>query len=219
MRNLLVLAACSFMAVGCFKVPPPLPPVKLVDASEMTWIIEKVMARWENEEGRRLKLEHSEIRYQGNNFALRLELSSQEILEMCEARFLAADFVEDLLREINTNPIVGCQLACYPMTAEQLKIDINFESYFGKYIDPYYIGYIEMKGGMVYYYAFDQKDRERYSWHARVEPYWKTRELAAIMRATRKQYDDAHRCILPDVLPEKFDLPELGPECQYKRHF
>lgn len=195
------------------------PPAKVVDASEMTWVLEKVIAKWEREEGRRLKLEHAQIRYHGNYLNFRLEISSQEILELTEARFLFADFVEDLLRDINTNPIIAEGLPAGPFTAANFSIDINFESYFGKYIDPLYIGYIEMRQGMVRYYAFDQKDRERYLWHARCEPYWKTRELAAIQRETRKQFDEQHPCHLPIVIPEQFDLPELGPECRFKIRF
>gem|GEM_PF-3600675 len=219
MRKLLMFLSLSFAAFSCARVAPPPPPTKLVSASEITWITEKVMAKWENQEKRRLKLEHSELRYTGNRLTFRLELSSQAILEVCEARSLFADFIEDLLREINTDPIVSGELTDYPFTAEQLHVDINFESFFGKYVDPFYIGYIEMRRGMVRYYAFDQKDRERYMWHARCEPYWKTRELAAIQRETRRQFIEQNPCTVPNFFPELYELPGTGPECRFNMKF
>lgn len=218
MRALII--AVIFLCTGCMRGTTPIQPVKFVNSSEMTWIIEKVMAKWENEEGRRLRLAHSEIRYRGNRMTLRLELFSQAILEVRYARYLMADFVEDILREINTNPIVSEGLVSYPFSPDQLCIDINFESFFGKYVDPLYIGYIEMRQGMMRYYAFDQKDQERYLWHARCEPYFKTREIASIQRATRKQFDLEHMCPEPGYIEEYFDIGDPdNPECRYKRKF
>jgi hypothetical protein len=219
MRKYLTLLSSLLLAVGCIRQGPPPPPMKLISPPEMTWIVEKIMAKWENQEKRRLRLEHSEICYCGNTPMLRLELSSQAILEMCEARFLFADFIEDLLREINTDPIISGQLSEYPFTPEQLLVDINFESFFGKYVDPFYIGYIEMRAAIVRYYAFDQKDRERYIWHARCEPYLKTREIAAIQRETRKQFHLQNPCTLPNYFPELYELPGTGPECRWNMRF
>lgn len=217
MHRLLYIAILFFSSCSYSRLPPP-SPQKFVDSSEVTWVVEKIAVKWSHECGRRLRLEHSQICYFNESPTLRLELSSQEILEVKEARYLLVDFVEDLLRELNTNPIIVDGLT-YPLQPEQLRIDINFESFFGVYIDPFYIGYVQLKEGYARYYAFDQKDRERYSWHSRVEPYTKSRELAMMERAAEAQFEAEHDCI-EAPLEGLFDLDLQGNDrCLYKRKF
>lgn len=198
---------CLLLACGCTTVYHECPPVKVIDADEMTWIVERLMAKYKHSEGRRLKLEHSSTIYETAVVRLRLEISSQEILEVEKARHLLVDFVEELLRDINSNPIISNQLITYPFDPDRLQITINFESFFGQYIDPYYVGCIEMRGGMVRYSAFDMKDDRWHSWHSRVEPYEKSREISMIERAAKKAYEDERAC-QPRMLEELFTPPE-----------
>lgn len=200
MRTLALI--CSLLFSGCTTVYHQSNPVKVIDSEEMTWIVQKVMTKYKHAEGRRLKLEHSSTLYDKNIRGLRLEISSQEILEVNQARDLFVDLVEDFLKEINTNPIISNELSSYPFTPDQLDIAINFESFFGIYVDPFYVGCVEMKCGMVRYSAFDMKDRYWHSWHSRVEPYSKTREISILERAAEKDYQNA-RCP-PRHLTEQF---------------
>lgn len=180
---------------------------KVVDSDEMTWIVQKVAAKWKHQDYRRIRLEHSHASYSDTFTQVHLEFSSQEILEVDQARNLLVDMTEDLLREINTNAIIADELSPYPFSADQLHIEINFETYIGEYVDPYYIGCVELKNGFAYYYAFDEKDQDWYNWHARVESYSKTREVSMLSRAAEKQFVDESPCSTPKHLEELF-MPE-----------
>lgn len=182
------------------------PPVKVIDSEEVTWIVSKVMARWKHRKYQRLRLEHSQTHYSTAITGLQLEISSMEILTIVEARNLIVDFVEELLREINSSPILSCQMNVYPFTANQLQIDINFASFHGIHIDPYYIGYLSLVEGMVRYYAFDTKDQMWQVWHSRAEPYTKAREISVLGRAADKFVDEERQLECPRHLDELFPL-------------
>lgn len=200
--RMLALIGCLLLC-GCTTVYHESSPVKVIDSDEMTWIVEKVMTKYRHREGGRLKLEHSGTYYETSINLVRLEISSQEILEVNAARHLFVDLVEDLLREINSNPIISNELSVYPFTPDRLKIEINFESFFGLYVDPFYVGCIEMHAGMVRYSAFDMKDDHWHSWHSRVEPYTKSREISMLERAAERDYENQRICH-PPVLQELF---------------
>ncbi len=84
MRSLLFF--CLLLICGCTTITRVSNPVKVIDSEEMTWIVETVMAKWRHEAGRRLKLEHSSLYYDTYDQCFRLEISSQEILEIDVAR-------------------------------------------------------------------------------------------------------------------------------------
>ena len=186
---------CFLFLCGCTAPRAAPVPVKIVDSEEMTWIVEKVTARWKHRDYQRLKLEHSQLHYNLDGItSLNLELSSQEILEVCPARDLLVDFVEELLLEININPIISDQLASVPFTPDLISLEINFESFHGTFVDPFFIGCICMSDGMVRYSAFDMKEemlwRSYRSWHSQVEPYTKSREISKIGRAADKAFQE-----------------------------
>ncbi len=210
MRSLLLI--CLLFVCGCTTVTRVSNPIKVIDSEEMTWVVETVMAKWRHEEGRRLKLEHSSLYYDTSIVALRLEISSQEIIEIDVARALLVDFVEDLLREINTNPIVSNELISYPFTPNMLNIEINFESFHGIYVDPFYVGCIALSNGMARYNAFDMKDDKWYTWHSRVEPYTKTREISIIERAADKKFMNNRKKVCEPRLIDEHML-HMDPFC------
>ncbi|MBA3239411.1 MAG: hypothetical protein H0T62_13865 [Parachlamydiaceae bacterium] len=187
---------CFLFLCGCAAPRVELAPVavKVVDSEEMTWIVEKITARWKHREHQRLKLEHSQLHYNLTGITrLNLEFSSQEILEMCPARDLLVDLVEEFLFEINTNPIISGELASVPFTPDLLDIKINFESFYGYYVDPFYIGCICLSDGIARFSAFDMKDPEWHSWHSKVEPYTKSREVSMLRRAAEKNYEEERK--------------------------
>lgn len=207
----LMLAATTLAGCATYRSGPKL----FIDSSEMTYIVQRQMAKYRHEKTRRLRLEHSRFEYSTGTPYMHLEMSSQSILEVKEARYLLVDFVEDLLKGINLNPIIAAQLPS-TFTADQLDIEINFESYLGEYVDPFYVGCIELKCGMAYYYAFDLKDENRYSWHSRVEPYATSREVATLERAAEGEFMAEHGC------PSFFLDDQYQPEernCIHNRQF
>lgn len=213
-KMLLGLTLVGTALVGCAQYHRG--PKLFIDSSEMTWIVQKQMAKYRHEKTRRLKLEHSRFEYYTGTPYMHLEISSQSILEVTEARYLIVDFVEDLLKGINLNPIIAAQLPS-TFTADQLDIEINFESYLGEYVDPFYVGCIELKCGMVYYNAFDLKDQNRYSWHSRLEPYATAREVAVLERAAEKEFVEEHTCY-PPIIDEMY-VPIESRDCINERRF
>jgi hypothetical protein len=181
----------AVLLTGCSYFRPPLPPNLPPDnRQEVTWVVERLMAKWRYMNHKRLRLEHAYVYYNTENFTgLRLEISSQEILEIRDARDLLVDLTDDLLRSINNDPIIADELALGQLSADDLNIEINFESFFGIYVDPFYVGCIKLHHGMAHYYAFDLKGAKGwYVWHSRVEPFEKTREISLIERAAAEDY-------------------------------
>lgn len=203
---------CFLFLCGCTASRPPPIPVKIIDSEEMTWIVEKVTARWKHKKHERLKLEHSQLHYNLTGITrLNLEFSSQEIIEMCEARNLLVDLVEEFLFEINTNPIISDELASVPFTPDLIDIEINFESFHGMYVDPYFIGCVSLTDGMARYQAFDMKDRDWHSWHSQVEPYTKSREISLLGRAADKSYqEEVDRACGPTYLHDLLIMEPCG---------
>jgi hypothetical protein len=109
---------------------------------------------------------------------------------MCEARLLMVELLEEFLYRLNNHTVLSFQLETFPFTADDLEVKINFESYFGLYVDPLYIGLSWLKCGCVYYYAFDIKNYDADWSHQRFEPYFKSRELALIKKKADIPFDE-----------------------------
>lgn len=160
--------------------------VKKIDSSEIVHAIQEYLAYLRHE--KHLRLEDSSIWYDSSVNKVRMEFISQDILEVREARFLIVDLVEGLLAELNRNPIIAPQLATYPLTADFLEIYINFESFHGIYVDPYYVGRLELIDGQVTFTAFDAKAPGMNKWNFRTEPYAKSREFTVYEREAEKLF-------------------------------
>jgi hypothetical protein len=188
-----------------------------LDHSEMTWLVQKQMAKYKHENHRRLRLEHTLFDATASSPYLSMQISSQEILEVDDARNLLVDFVEELLKAINLDPLIASQLTTVPFTADQLHIEINFESYLGLFIDPFYIGCVELEHGMAHYLAFDVKNQRNYDFYSRVEPYETSREVSFLSRAAEKEFFAEHPCPIPPIAGQY--IPPDNPDCHYYRKF
>jgi hypothetical protein len=155
-----------------------------------------------------LRLEDASVYYGEYVNTIRLQFISMDILEIREARFLITDLVEGVLAELNTNPIIAAEYITYPMTPRQLEIIINFESYEGMYIDPYYVGCIKMVDEMVTYDAFNTKYDGLNKWQYREEPYDKAREFTIAEREAEKLLQDAVDAEIPKrILKDQYFNP------------
>jgi hypothetical protein len=153
------------------------------------------------------------VYYNNSINSIRMEFICMDLLEVREARMLLVDLVEGLLTELNQNPILGPEFITYPLSPGQLEIYIDMQSYYGIYIDPYYVGWIKLEKDTAYYYAFDQKIDGLNYWDYRIEPYSKSRELVVQERAAedlfkqtvfteeyipdplaKEQYRPVHKC-------------------------
>lgn len=179
-----------------------------LDTEEMTWLVQRAAVKFKHECF--LRHEHSRALFDSNGFVrLGFQFSTQDILEVDEARGLLVDFVEFVLGEINRDPLLCGQLSAYPFTADNLDIIILCESFLPEYVDPFYIGCIKLKHGYSYFYAADEKDRNLYSWHSRVEPYVKSREFIMLERAAEKEYQKENTKH-PQRIPDRFYPSQLG---------
>jgi len=149
-----------------------------------------------------LRLEQSYVISGENHSTIHIEFSTQDILELCEARQLLVDVVEGLLDRVN-NSAVAFSLEPDPFTADHLEIYIDFESYYGLWTDPFYIGWVALEGGMSYFYAFTLKYKDLDFWHSRYEPYFQSKSFALFQRAAEQQYEKAHPKKKPSILTEE----------------
>lgn len=176
---------CDGPAEECYGIGPW---IKKIDAPEIVHAIQHYLAYLRHE--KHLRLEDSSIWYDEEVNTVRMEFISQDILEVREARFLLVDLVEGLLVELNKNPIIAPELATYPLTPEHLEIYIDFESFHGRFVDPYYVGWITLENGEATYYAFDLKEPGRNKWDFRTEPYFKSREFTVFEREAEKMFKE-----------------------------
>jgi len=125
---------------------------------------------------------------------VRLKFSSQDVMELREARELLVDVAEGLINRLNDSVFVGYE----PLNSNNVEIYITFESYLGLYVDKLYIHRIVLEEGMSYFHAFDLTnefniwERDVECWHQRVEPYYKTLQFVTYQRIADINYELAH---------------------------
>lgn len=192
-RYLLILFILVTL-VGCKRPPPPGPAYEerfLVeyDTSDLSELIWDYTTNLKHDKS--LFLEDCMVCSGPEHSKIRLQFVTQSILEMCEARDLLVDVVEGLLDRIKSNH-VKFHLRPDPFTADQLEVYINCESFFGEYVDPFYVGWIVLEEGMAYYYAFTLKNPELDEWNTRIEPYEKSRTFVKYERQAEAKYKQAH---------------------------
>lgn len=165
------------------------PWVKKIDAEELSRIVINFSTKMKID--KHLELEDSWAAYNDNILKICLKYSSQRLLTLYDARLLMVEVVDEFLWRLNNNTIVSFELDHFPFTADDLDVQINFESYYGRYIDELYIGLAWLQAGCVHFYAFDRKDPSLngIDWdHYRFEPYTKSRELALIKKLSDIPY-------------------------------
>jgi hypothetical protein len=186
---LMLLAASLFSCQS--RIVPSGPWVKKIDSEALSSIVINFSTKMKIE--KHLELEDSWAGYNDYINRICLKYSSQRLLTVYDARLLLVELVEEFLDRLNNHTLVSFELAHYPFTADDLDVRISFESYYGRYIDPLYIGLVWLQGGCAHFYAFDIKDNYTYlngiDWnHYRFEPYTKSRELALIKRQADLPY-------------------------------
>jgi hypothetical protein len=167
-----------------------LTPFEIINSSQATSIIQDFSV--EMEKKHKLHMQQAKTYYDGGIHAMQLEFISQNIIGMCEARKLIVEMVENLLGKLNQDPILAKDIANYPFRPSNLEIYITFESYFGKYVDPFYVRWICMEDGTVDYYEFDLDDNTKNKWHARHEAYATSREIVVYQLEAERKYEEVN---------------------------
>lgn len=155
-----------------------------------------------------LRLEYSWVYFDHDIGSIHLEFSTQNIMEVREARQMLVDVVDGLLTQWNNDPIIAAQIE-KPFTERDVNIYINLESFWGFYGDPFYVGWLVLEDGITYLYAYDTKDRLINYWHSRVEPFFKSRQYVRIERAAEERYKKTHAPAPNTYLRKEqaFDIP------------
>lgn len=136
---------------------------------------------------------------EGTVHRIRLQFRTQNILELQEARAQLVDLVEEFLETLHANLETSMNLQDN-FSADNLQIYVDFQTYWGLYGDPFYIGWMVLEDGLVYYYDFDVKNRNVDYWYSRIESYNKSKEVVQIERESEEDYQNS----LPPKKESKF---------------
>lgn len=187
------LCACALFAlilVGCHsKHIEEIPMTSNIHSEELSRIVINFSTKMKID--KHLELEDSSVFYDDSVLKISVQYSSTRLLTVYDARLLIVEVVDELLWRLNNNNIVKRELAHFPFTAADLDVKITFENYYGIHIDDLYVGTLWLQDGLVYYYAFDCRDSTYLGidWeHHRLEPYYKSRELALIKKEADLPY-------------------------------
>ena len=191
-----------------------------IDGPEITHAIQHYIAYLKHV--KRLRLEDSAVYYNDTIHTVRMEFSSQDIMEICDARELLVDVVEGLLYELNKNPVLAPQFIDYPLSSANLEIYIRFES-FEQLVDPYYVGWVRLEFDTVTFYAFNVEGYYATAYHTgsadlwdyRVEPYFKSREFVLYGRESGQLFKMAFDQDYPSCLKKEQYCPPVKVKPRY----
>lgn len=190
MRQFFLLLTLVLFLTSCegpqFWRPRP-PIVKDYNSDAYTNVTLHQAAKWEHEH--RWYLEDSWIYYNefGTINSIRLQYRTQNILELREARALLVDLVQEYLEMLQVNPETAATLAP-GFSACNLNVYVDFQSYWGLYGDPFYVGWMVLENGCAYYYDFDVKNIYVDYWYSRIESFKKSAEIVRLERLAEEDY-------------------------------
>lgn len=169
----------------------PPPPVLSVHTDEVLNIIQEVSTNFKHD--RHINLQHSHTYFNEDGIqTIQLQYITQNISDMCEARMLIVDLVEALLTRLNENPYLIPEFPNFAFYPYNFEIYITFESFFIRYIDPFYIKWICMEDGQIAYYAANLDDNNKDCWSVRRESFYTSRDIVFFERKAEDEYKKAH---------------------------
>lgn len=191
MRWIFPILAAIFCSCCCRYDPYDLPViVQKVDVGSFSEVI--IPYATELGHTHRLRFEDSRVYYDDFVERYRVIWSTQQILELCEARDLLVTVVEGLLERLNRNSQVIASFDHYPITADDLEIYFFYESYFVEYVDPTYMAFVSLHDGTVRYINGLIKNPRIDWWDIRTETYEESYRFATLHRASEKAYAEEH---------------------------
>jgi hypothetical protein len=190
MRRLCIwVTVLGLILTGCQpKSVPTGPFVKKIDSEELSRLMINYSVALKKEQ--HLSLEDSWVSYDDTIKKICVRFSSQRLLTVEQARLQIVEVVEGLLARVNNHSVLSFELERFPITARELDIKINYESFHGRYVDELYMGLTWLQAGCVHFYAFDRKDNNLDRDHSRFEPYFKSRELALLKKEADLPFTD-----------------------------
>ncbi len=130
----------------------------------------KVQGEYESRAGIKDGIRHLNIEYYAN-----------QLMEVEEARAAITDTMERLLRALNRDEKLRPSILEYPLTVENITMNVKLQHFFGDYFDPVYIEKVTVEDGYVSYYTHRNKIKKR-------EPYNQAlREVADLREEELRQ--------------------------------
>lgn len=188
--SLLILMLAALTGCCCFGVRNRIINRTVVQKIEVDMITDSTFEFClELEKERFLRLEQSYAFYEDGITGFQFFFSTQDISEVKEARRLLVEIVEGLLDRVNNAEELASQFQNGPMTAMDLEIFIDFQSFFSLYVDPMMVGAVSLKNGIVRYLASDGKDPDKDRWHRRIERYGIAKRIIEIERGFEETFE------------------------------
>lgn len=193
MRYLIIFALIAASFTGCTKtnVREYQEICQRVDSEEMTRLV--ITYAVELEHKYHLNLEKSRFFYDEKIKKVRLDFSSQNVVELCEAREQLVDIIDGYLKRINEHVVLRSELESYPFTPKELEVHITYESYFVAYVDPMYVSCVIQEGGTSFFYNGELEEPHSDIWSQKVEPYAKTQQFVYFRREAEVPYIEAEK--------------------------
>lgn len=209
MVRLLLSILMSLSLFACTRVPPAPEPMAIESIPELEYVV--ITYGNHLDQYRNLILSDSRAYFDEKGFeSIWLKFTSQDLVDMCQARDLIVYVVEGLLKRINNDGELIGYLEHFPLTAVNLKIEIKFECFHGRFVDPLYIGLIQMEDGLVEYYAFDALEKNVWEWDQRVETYDKAYRFSCFKKRGSKPENEDEPCPMTEEEKKKLEATPRG---------
>jgi hypothetical protein len=191
MRAILCILATLIFITGCTpKKPRPLTRCGYnADSEEITNVI--ISYSRELKDSHRLFLHDSRVIFDDKIKKVRVDYTSQQSVELCEAREILVDVTEGLIDRFRNHVELRSAFNNRPISPQDLEIHITFESFFNKYVDPAYMAYIILENSWSFFYSSELNMAFTDIWMQKVEPYYKTKQFVTFSREAEIPYIDA----------------------------
>ena len=167
------------------------PPVLSIHSQEVMDVVQEVSVEFHHK--RELTLKSSKTYYNEEGIhTIQIQYDSQTLIDPSEARELIVDVVDLLIAKLNANKLLVPEFQNYTISPENFEIYISFNSYFARYVDPFYIRLICMENGMIKYYAADIYDNDKKKWHFKIESFVTSKNITVSQRAAEDDYKQRH---------------------------
>jgi len=137
-----------------------------------------------------LHLEDSCVREEDGRHYIRLDFSSQDILDLPDARYLLVDLVEGFLNKLNDDGDVIEENDGRSFNSKDLEIYIEFESFFTAYVDLDYVAFVSLRAGLSHFYAGDSREANPTCWHKHGETYLQSLHITNASRRGERLYQE-----------------------------
>lgn len=178
---------CGFFAHDEEKVPKVAKVPMDAETQEIICMITKTAVRLDKEEG--LSLHSAYANKENGELYIWADFQTQRILDLQGARRLSVDLIESILATLNEQSSLNTTFS-----VDNLYISVEFESFFGAYVDPLYVGRVELKNNfLTCFYANSALDPDAVVFHKHSEPYSTSKVIVACEREEEGKYKGKYK--------------------------